>query len=61
MGTAKVEYVNAAEGAAKKEERRLARQFWNEKPATRFCVGFIVFVGAEIIVYVTIHWLIPIV
>ena len=37
----------------KKEERRLARQFWNEKPATRFCVGFIVFVVAEIIVYVT--------
>lgn len=40
-------------------QKRLHR-FWNEKPVMKFCVGLVVFVTAEVIVYVTLHWLIPI-
>lgn len=61
MGTGKAEDMDAARAAAKKAGRRMTQEFWNEKPAMKFCVGFVVFVIAEIIVYVTIHWLIPIV
>lgn len=61
MGTGKVDDMDAAQRAARKTERLPVHDFWNEKPATKFCVGFVVFVVAEIIVYVTIHWLIPIV
>lgn len=61
MDTGNVESVDTTGESAGKAARKLAHRFWNEKPATRFCVGFVVFVVAEVIVYVTIHWLIPII
>ena len=32
-------------------------RFWFEKPARRFCVYFCVFVTAEILTGVTLHWI----
>ena len=37
--------------------QKLSRPFWNEGPVVKFCVGFCVFVLAEVIVYVTMHWI----
>ncbi|MGH8157351.1 MAG: hypothetical protein ACREPQ_04485 [Rhodanobacter sp.] len=54
MGTIK------AEGDAEATQKMLHR-FWNEGPAVKFCVGFGVFVLAEVIVYVTLHWIFPII
>ncbi len=61
MDTRNAEDLNVAERPAARTGSRLTHEFWNEKPATKFCVGFVVFVVAEVIVYVTIHWLIPII
>ena len=36
---------------------REQRRFWNEKPATRFCVYFFVFVISEVLVGITLHWI----
>ena len=36
---------------------REQRRFWNEKPATRFCVYFCVFVASEVLVGITLHWI----
>lgn len=49
-----------AEGDATATQKMLHR-FWNEGPVVKFCVGFCVFVLAEVIVYVTLHWIFPII
>jgi hypothetical protein len=33
--------------------QKASNKFWNEKPTTKFCVGFCTFVIAEILEYVT--------
>ncbi|HEY1588155.1 MAG TPA: hypothetical protein VGG00_00380 [Rhodanobacter sp.] len=35
--------------------KKISHPFWNEGPVVKFCVGFCVFVLAEVIVYVTMH------
>ena len=52
MSMAKVEDRAAATTPGKR-----SRPFWNEGPVVKFCVGFCVFVLAEVIVYVTMHWI----
>lgn len=42
-----------AQARALREKNR----FWNEKPATRFCVYFGVFVASEVLVLITLHWI----
>jgi len=37
--------------------QKASNKFWNEKPTTKFCVGFCTFVIAEILVYVILHWI----
>ncbi len=32
-------------------------KLWIERPAGKFCVGFLVFVFAEVLVLVTLHWI----
>ena len=36
---------------------REQRRFWFEKPAPRFVVYFCIFVVAEVLVGVTLHWI----
>lgn len=36
---------------------REKNRFWFEKPATRFCVYFCVFVVSEVLVAITLHWI----
>lgn len=48
MGTIETE----GDAAAKQE---MLHRFWNEGPVVKFCVGFCVFVLAEVVVYVTLH------
>ena len=36
---------------------REKNRFWNEKPATRFCVYFCVLVISEVLVGITLHWI----
>lgn len=44
--------ANFAAGPAKGSYK-----LWIEKPVGRFCVGFFVFVFAEVLVLVTLHWI----
>lgn len=41
------------------EDRALREKFrfWNERPAIRFCLYFCVFVVAEVLVGVTLHYI----
>lgn len=48
--------ADSAERAAKRALRE-QRRFWFEKPATRFVVYFCIFVVAEVLVGVTLHWI----
>lgn len=36
-------------------------KLWHEKPVGKFCLGFAVFVMAEILVYGTLHWIFPLI
>lgn len=36
-------------------------KLWHEKPVGKFCLGFCVFVTAEILVYGTLHWIFPLI
>ncbi|WEN13555.1 hypothetical protein PY254_09795 [Rhodanobacter sp. AS-Z3] len=36
-------------------------KLWHEKPVGKFCLGFSVFVMAEILVYGTLHWIFPLI
>ncbi len=36
-------------------------KLWHEKPVGKFCVGFMVFVAAEVLVGITLHWIFHIV
>ncbi|MEO8858203.1 MAG: hypothetical protein ABI343_14575 [Burkholderiaceae bacterium] len=36
-------------------------KLWHEKPVGKFCLGFFVFVMAEILVYGTLHWIFPLI
>lgn len=51
--------IEAEDNAAAKQ--RMLHRFWNEGPVVKFCVGFCMFVLAEVIVYVTLHWIFPII
>ncbi|MBQ4853913.1 hypothetical protein IMW82_04425 [Rhodanobacter sp. B2A1Ga4] len=61
MGTGKAAGTDAnghvAAGTALEDTYKL----WHEKPVGKFCLGFAVFVTAEILVYVTLHWIFPII
>lgn len=47
--------AKAEDRAAATAPKKVSRPFWNEGPVVKFCVGFCVFVLAEVIVYVTMH------
>lgn len=36
---------------------REKNRYWNEKPTTRFCLYFGVFVASEVLVGITLHWI----
>jgi hypothetical protein len=40
---------------------KASRMGWYEKPAGKFCLGFCVLVLAEILVFVTLHWIFPLI
>lgn len=49
-------------GSMSADERRARalrekNRYWNEKPVTRFCVYFCVFVASEVLVGITLHWI----
>lgn len=49
--------ADSAERAAARRARREQRRFWFEKPAPRFVVYFCIFVVAEVLVAITLHWI----
>ncbi|MEO9079589.1 MAG: hypothetical protein ABI268_09775 [Rhodanobacter sp.] len=48
---------DGAEDAKTMFALRQQNRFWNEKPATRFCVYFCVLVISEVLVGITLHWI----
>lgn len=48
---------DAVDAAQTMRALREKNRFWNEKPATRFVVYFCVFVAAEVLVGITLHWI----
>lgn len=47
-------------GSARADEDRALRDkfmFWNERPAIRFCLYFGIFVFAEVLVGITLHYI----
>jgi hypothetical protein len=49
--------MNADERRAADRALREKNRYWNEKPATRFCLYFCVFVASEVLVGITLHWI----
>lgn len=49
--------MDAEERRAMDRALREKNRYWNEKPATRFCVYFGVFVASEVLVGITLHWI----
>lgn len=47
--------------ATAREIDRDKYKLWYEKPAGKFCLGFSVFVIAEVLVYGTLHWIFPLI
>ena len=58
MGHAGTEDVSIAKTAVIDGDKY---KMWHEKPAGKFCLGFAVFVLAEILVYGTLHWIFPLI
>lgn len=58
-----MDQIGTGEGAAATARKidRDAYKLWHEKPAGKFCLGFSVFVIAEILVYGTLHWIFPLI
>lgn len=59
-GVAALPLRSRHDGVDDVREMRALREknmFWNEKPATRFCVYFCVFVVSEVLVGITLHWI----
>ena len=52
-----VDDLAAKERRAADRALREKNRYWNEKPATRFCLYFSVFVVSEVLVGVTLHWI----
>lgn len=57
MGAALTSDMAAENRAAAERDLREKNRFWFDKPATRFVVYFWVFVVAEVLVGITLHWI----
>ena len=57
MGAALAGDMVAEDRAISDRALREKNRFWFEKPAKRFCVYFCVFVTAEILTGITLHWI----
>ena len=57
MGAALAGDMAAEDRAVSDLALREKNRFWFEKPAKRFCVYFCVFVTAEILTGITLHWI----
>ena len=52
--------MKQSSASARADEDRALREksmFWNERPAIRFCLYFGVFVVAEVLVGITLHYI----
>ena len=56
-GVSSADSMDAEERRASDRALREKNRYWNEKPATRFCLYFGVFVTSDVLVGVTLHWI----
>lgn len=56
-GVSSADSIDAEARRASNRALREKNRYWNEKPATRFCLYFGVFVASEVLVGITLHWI----